>query len=325
MRDKFYIILGGSGFIGTNLVLYLQSNHIPYCNVDKNQPLIKDDRFINYDLTWDYHQLCFLYELIDDINIDKLPVVVINLASEKIPFYGERYESIYPNLLILYSSIEILKHYNADIIYTSTSDIYGESSGPNKESGHIKLGSSCNKRWCYGVSKVFGEHLYIGYAEKFNRNFSILRVSNCIGPYGGLKIPWKSGIVNGVCYEAIRNSTINIDCPLTLTRDFIHVDDFISALFTIINTKNYNKIFNISNPNNRCTVESLIPIVQGFCYERGISKPEVKTIKKDGNVEDIYYKSSNISEILSIGWEPKICLVDTIFSVFKYNLDHKDD
>ena len=54
----------------------------------------------------------------------------------------------------------------ADLIITSTSDVYGNAEPPFAEDGTLVLGPPTSKRWSYAVSKMYDEHLALALAEE---------------------------------------------------------------------------------------------------------------------------------------------------------------
>src|SRR5262249_48874291 len=81
----------------------------------------------------------------------------------------------------------------ADIIITSTSDVYGNAPAPLVEDGPIVLGPPTTRRWAYAASKLYDEHIALALAEERGLRVTILRLFNVYGPNNHLS--WWGGPV----------------------------------------------------------------------------------------------------------------------------------
>lgn len=314
MNNKFYVILGGAGLIGSHLILDLQSKKIPYLSVDIREPIIKQE-FIKLDLS-------------SDLNSDSMQifdcakgkdVILVNLASQKIPFIGNRYESCVCNVGILNNFIKIAEYLNADIVYASTNEVYGYSINSPEES-NLFGGSPLDRRWSYSVSKLLGEHLAFGYKEKFpDRKFYVMRIFSVAGSYFKLEKPRDAGIVASICHNAIIKKEIVIDCNLNLSRTYMHVKDFINAFNLIIDQK-HEGIINVGNKGNYWTVSAVIEIMLKYCGKYNLPTPKIITQSKD--VQDVLYKSINSDKLHSLGYKQQLHIDDIVKDIFDYVIEY---
>src|SRR5207253_1322609 len=71
---------------------------------------------------------------------------------------------------------------DADLIVTSTSDVYGNAPTPLVEDGPVVLGPPTTRRWAYAASKLYDEHIVLRLAEERGLRPTILRLFNVYGP-----------------------------------------------------------------------------------------------------------------------------------------------
>ena len=69
---------------------------------------------------------------------------------------------------------------DADLIVTSTSDVYGNGTPPLAEDDELVLGPSTTRRWAYAVSKMYDEHLALALAEERGLRVTVLRLFNVL-------------------------------------------------------------------------------------------------------------------------------------------------
>ena len=98
---------------------------------------------------------------------------------------------------------------DADVIVTSTSDVYGDGTPPYREDGQLVIGPPTSKRWAYAVSKMYDEHHALALADERGLKVTILRLFNVYGPrnhltwWGGPTVTFIEALLNG---EAARST-----------------------------------------------------------------------------------------------------------------------
>ena len=237
------LVAGGAGFIGSNLCHRLiQCGHTVICidnfssgNIQNIDSLIHNKAFqlleqdicspISCDVDEIYHLACPA----SPIHYSQDPIGTLNAS-----FIGTQ------NLL------RLAKNNNAKILFTSTSEIYGDPiEHPQKESywGNV---NTVGVRSCYDEGKRVAETLCYEYRKQFDVDVKIARLFNVYGPR--MSIDDGRVIPSFIC-SALENRPIIIYGDGTQTRSFIYVDDLIDALLFLMNTNdNFCGPINIGNP-----------------------------------------------------------------------------
>jgi len=269
------LITGYSGFIGSYLLKRLNKNE---------HELILVDIANNTDIC-DWQQVKH-FKGID---------IIIHLANLSfIPASYEEPKRFYEtNYLSTLNMLELCRLNNAKMIYLS-SYMYGQPLyQPINENHPIQAYNP------YSQTKVICESLCEGYNRDFKVPITIFRPFNI---YGKGQNP--DFLIPSIIQQA-QNGKIIIrdDRP---KRDYIHVEDIISAIITAINIKDDNisiKKYNLGSGISY-SVKEIIDIVRGF-YDSKIEYICTHEIRANEVLDTI----ADISKIKKeLDWEPKISI-----------------
>ena len=176
------------------------------------------------------------------------------------------------------------------LIYAASSSCYGNPKKfPTSEKDKIDLNNP------YAATKFIGEEIIMKYADMFKMPNISFRFFNVYGPRLNV-----SGQYSAVIGNFLSQKKNNI--PLTIvgngkqTRDFIHVDDLVSAFIKVIKSRYVNKIYNIGS-GKRTSINTIASIFNG--------KKKFIPIRP-GEPKD---SLANISKLKKdINWYPKISI-----------------
>lgn len=252
------LVIGGKGFLGRNIVNCLSQNYNVY---------VAD--CINSD---DSNYFCIKLEDIDSIVkiIERNDVqIVIHLASTIIPSSGaEQYignmNSIYiPTLKLLdfcaVKHVKFVYFSSGGAVYGSQTEIFNEHTQREPMS-------------FYGLSKLNFENLVQFYNRTKNLQYLIIRPSN---PYGhGQNINGKQGIIAVIIGKIVKNETIEIWGDGSAVKDYIYIDDLVYYVMKLIETNNWNAIYNIGSGIGH-SVNDVIK----FFKSNSIPLPEIRYIE----------------------------------------------
>ncbi len=291
---EYILITGGGGFIGINLVLFLlkNTNHgiIVLDNfITSNKENIRTIQSKNQSRIIIYEQdLCDLNIVNTFINVDfqknKNIKQIYHLASLASPKFYKKYtlQTLDVGYIGTRNILEIAKHYRCKILYTSTSEVYGDPLvHPQKEEYYGNV-NTIGERSNYDESKRIAETLMITYKNLYNLNIRIARVFNTYGPFMNLD---DGRIVTEIIKSIIKRTELNIYGSGKQTRSLCYVDDTVEQLYRLMNSE-YELPVNIGN-DNEISINKLVDefeILTGILINKkyiNIDKDDPKCRKPD--------------------------------------------
>lgn len=243
---KKILITGGSGFIGTNFINYLDTkNKFKIYNIDKISSVSTPEKFkrINNKKKYQFIKL----NLINFLNLKKCikkikPDIIVHMAAESHvdrsidnpeKFYFENIKST-QNIL---NAIRLQKN-KMKFIYFSTDEVFGSyKKGKANEKKNFETNSP------YSASKASCENLINSYISTFNLDCIIIRLSNNYGPY---QYPEK--LLPNILNKLKNNKKIELYGKGKNEREWIFVRDTCEALYKlIIEKKIYSDSYNVGS------------------------------------------------------------------------------
>ena len=273
-------IIGGLGFIGTNLYFFLNKDYkvsiVDNYRVKTNVKFLKKARIIKGDIK----NLNFLKKKLKNFDI------IINLAAQTgiLESNSNPIKSIKENIIGFRNILEasrinkiktIINASTAGAIYGNTKKICDEQSLTNPIS-------------YYGLTKKFNEDQSLIYKNQKLKIIN-LRFSNV---YGEFSIHKKSLIHNAI-KNIIYKKNININGDGTQIRDFIYVGDLVKIIKMSFKLK--SGIYNVASGKSH-SVNSFINILRNNQLEAKI----IYKKKKKGEVEEVRINNKKIKKNLKI-------------------------
>lgn len=192
-----------------------------------------------------------------------------------------------------------------DFLYLSSAAIYGQPE-------QLPIGEShpIQPTHPYAATKAAGENLVRGYGAAYDLDTTIARAFTVYGPGQS-----EDHLIPTVIEEAISGGPIRLG-NMYPTRDFVHVEDVVSALETLTSQDTKYDVYNIGSGQE----SSVRDVVETILNELGT--PELETISEDigrSSEVEIERMVSDNSRIREIGWAPKYDLrkgiKDTVQSI----------
>jgi UDP-glucuronate decarboxylase len=251
------LITGGTGFIGSNLCIYLiNKGHTVFC-LDNNFTgnLYNISSIKNHEnFSYIYHDI--LNPLTLNTNIDQ----IYHLACPASPPKYQT-DSIYTSKVCYIGTLNILEFAmkkNARILLTSTSEIYGEpliSPQIEEYRGNV---NTIGIRSCYDEGKRIAETLMMDFHRKYNVETRIARIFNTYGP----QMDKTDGrVISNFINQALNNKDITIYGDGSQTRSFCYISDQINGLVKLMNS-DYILPINIGNPNELTVQQVALKIIE---------------------------------------------------------------
>ena len=293
-NKKTVLIAGGAGFIGSNLCKKLLSeNNKIICldnlftgKMDNIKELLDNDNFIFIN-----------HDIINPIQISDEIDEIYHLACPASP-PKYQIDSIYTlktNFIGTMNLLELAKEKNCKILFSSTSEIYGEpTKSPQNESyrGNVNM---IGIRSCYDEGKRISETLMMDYHNKYNIDIRICRIFNTYGP----NMDKDDGrVVTNFIKQILNNEDITIYGDGTQTRSFCYIDDMLDGLIKLMSS-NYIYPVNLGNPHE-IEVQELSKILLEIIPSKS------KIINLDLPQDDPTNRKPDIQLAKQIlNWEPK--------------------
>jgi len=330
------LVTGGLGYIGSHTIVKLLKNNYEVICIDN---LINSDFSIKKKIT-KISKKNFKFHNIDLTNLNNLKKIlkryvsidcVIHFASliyvpesfkKSIQYYRN-------NLTSLLNVVEISKKYNSDLIFSSSSTVYGN---PKKFpiTEDMPLGVSSSP---YGETKKISEEILMDISKKENLSIASLRYFNPIGAH-------ESGLIGERFVKKpihimpyITQTAAGIKKELTIfgydyktkdgtcIRDFIHVNDVAEAHIKCIpflkkNKKKYYK-FNIGVGKGI----SVLELIKQFEKSTGILISYKFGKRRKGDVPELWASCKKAKKLLN--WSAKYNYEDMVLSAWNHERNLK--
>ena len=300
------LVAGGAGFIGSHLIKkLLDLGHFVYCidNLSTGSLVNIKDYMDNDNFEFINHDII---NTIPHYNVD----IIYNLACPASPIHYQMdpVKTMKTSVIGTYNIIDLALLDNAKIIFTSTSEIYGDPlEHPQKETywGHV---NPIGIRSCYDEGKRCSETILSDFYKFRNMKVSIARIFNTYGP--NMQIA-DGRVVSNFIISALNNKDLIINGDGKQTRSFCYVDDTVDGLLKMSDSNNFGP-FNIGNPNEM-TIQNLAKLIIELTDSR--SKIAFEVLPQD----DPLRRKPDISKAKSLlNWEPLIDLKDGLNRTINY-------
>ncbi len=300
------LILGGSGFIGSNLIgVTLNAGHT-ITNFDR--PGTSPDQFnahIAYRFVPGYlNDNSHLRNVFNQEPYD----CVVHLVSSLIPSsgYDEFFNDRDVNLTACYEIVKNMMNNGCRkiIYFSSGGTVYGNN---GKEINH-ESDDLCPQTY-YGYSKLAIEEFLKFSSRTHDINHLIVRPSN---PYGsGQNLFGKQGLISVALGKILQNQPIEIWGDGHVIRDYLHISDLSHAISALIDSKEKNEVFNIGSGVGH-SVNQILDIIHN------VTGLNTGVVYKPSRPVDIPLNILAIDKLKQkTGWQPRVDLKNGIALLWK--------
>lgn len=220
-----YLVTGGSGFIGSNIVDFLLSTENEVIVIDNESSDAHDKFYYNLKATYYKHSVVD-YDMCSEVFKLHKPDYVLHLAAEAriqncIEDPTKAYET---NLMGTLNMLALCKKYEVKrLVLSTTSAIYGlKNTGPL----HEEMPADCLNS--YSLSKWNAEHACKIYSSMYGVDTVCLRYFNVYGPHQPIKGPY-APVIGIFSKQLLSNEPLTVVGDGEQTRDYIHVSDVVRA------------------------------------------------------------------------------------------------
>lgn len=239
--SKKILILGGFGFIGTNLIIELLKNEKFEIVVFEAKNSIFGDQQLLKKIEvhkGDFNNVEDYKVIFKNNKID----LVVHLISTTIPSTSNNNIKfdIESNLINTINLLDVMIKYNCKniVFFSSGGTVYG----PSKKKPKKKEEDSKNPICSYGIIKLTIEEYIKLYDYLYDLNYLIIRPSN---PYGEHHYKLNQGLINVILSKIINNETVEIWGDGSIVRDYIYIKNLAKIVRELIEKDIKKEIFNV--------------------------------------------------------------------------------
>ncbi|MGD0081482.1 MAG: UDP-glucuronic acid decarboxylase family protein [Methanoregula sp.] len=300
-EDRHILVTGGAGFLGSWMCEALINSGAYVTCVDN----FASGQKVNIQSLMDHERFRFIeHDISTPLPVETPLDYIFHMASRASPFEFEHYpiQILKANTMGVLVALGIAKKHQARIVYTSTSEVYGNPDiVPTPETYHGNV-NCVGPRGCYDEAKRCGEAYVMAYRRQHHLDTRIARIFNTYGPrirtdgiYGR--------VIPRFIDQALTGKPITVFGDGSQTRSFTYVTDQIEGLLRLAALDAAEgQVINIGNTNEIMVLELAKKVIALTGSESSLSfhlLPEDDPLRRRPDV-------ARAKEIL--GWEPKASL-----------------
>jgi len=236
------LVTGGAGFVGSHLCDRLMlAGHQVFCL----------DNFYTGNVRnisqWQGHERFQLiqHDITEPIEIEVEQIYHLACPASPPHYQFDPIKTARIGFLGTYNMLELARKLQARILYTSTSEIYGDPEvHPQKEDywGNVNC---TGVRACYDESKRIGETL----TYDFHRRYGVeVRVARIFNTYGERMQENDGRVVSNFIVQALKGLPLTIYGDGTQSRSFCYISDLVEGLLRLMASDFVHPV-NLGNPS----------------------------------------------------------------------------
>lgn len=311
------LVTGGAGFIGSNFVRMVLSEHPDYLivNLDK---LTYAGNLENLAGFLEHPNHKFIKgDICDGVLIEKLIGqyrldTIINFAAESHVDRSITEPKVFveTNVIGTLTLLEVARDKKLErFIQISTDEVYG-ALGPT---GKFTEQTPLTPNSPYSASKAAADLLVKAFGHTWGVRYNITRCSNNYGPY---QFPEK--LIPLMINNAVNNKELPVYGDGLYVRDWLYVYDHCTAIWQVLTKAPPGEVYNIGGCNEKTNME-----VIGLILNRlGKPKSLVRHVT-DRPGHDRRYAIDAGKIISKLGWQPSVSFEDGINKTIDWYLQNK--
>lgn len=335
------LVTGGSGFIGSALIRYLVINRgISVVNVDsltyagntKNLEKVELSSLYNFEHTniCDHESLLHIFDKYK-------PTAVMHLAAES--HVDKSIENSSPfiqtNIVGTYNMLETSRSYwenlskddknNFRFHHISTDEVYGDlphpEDDPNAHNHLFTESSPYSPSSPYSASKAASDHLVRAWFKTYGLPIILTNCSNNYGPY---QFPEK--LIPMTILNALSGNDLTIYGSGNQIRDWLYVEDHVTALYKALKDGVVGETYNIGGKNELSNID----VVYTICKILDEILPKKKSYKDqivhiaDRPGHDKRYAIDATKICSELDWKPTETFVTGIKKTINWYIENQE-
>jgi UDP-glucose 4-epimerase len=287
-------VTGAAGFIGSHVCEQLLDRGYEVIGVDD----LSYGSISNLAGFMDHPK--FQFEVLDCTRQRELRLVfagcdsIAHLAAKKIPRFGGTLKTLEVNVQGMDAAAEVALALDADLVITSTSDVYGNATPPFREDSELVIGPPTTKRWAYAVSKMYDEHYALALADEKGLRVTILRLFNAYGPRNHLS--WWGGPVVTFIESVLDGEPMEIHGDGLQTRTFTYVSDTANGIVSALeNRESRGEVVNVGGVET-VTIQELAERIHGKISDGPLRAKYISYESLPGKYQDVMHRVPDTSK-----------------------------
>ena len=311
------LVTGGAGFIGSNFVQMILSEH-PDCfvvNLDiltyagnlENLSDFLDNpnhKFVKGDIS----DAGLVTKVMDEFKIDS----VVNFAAESHVDRSITGPKIFieTNVIGTLTLLQAARDRNIErFLQVSTDEVYGSLG----DEGMFTEDTPLSPNSPYSASKASADHLVSAFGHTFGLRYNITRCSNNYGPY---QFPEK--LIPLMINNALNDKELPVYGDGMHVRDWLYVYDHCTAIWKVLTEAEPGRIYNIGGCNEKPNIEVITLILEHL----GKPKSLIKYVT-DRPGHDRRYAIDAGRIMKELNWAPSVTFEQGIKKTIDWYLDNR--
>lgn len=319
--SRFYLVTGGTGFLGSALVRRLITDG-HRVRVFDNNSRGRAERLTDLDGRFEYVQgdirdLAAVTAAVGDVDC------VCHLAFiNGTEFFYTRPELVLEVAVKGMSNVldACIAQRVRELVLTSSSEVYqAPPKIPTNEQVPLSIPDPHNPRYTYAAGKIINEMMAINYGRNHFDRVIIVRPHNVYGPDMGWEhvVPQLVLRMKGLADNAADPVPFPIQGTGTQTRSFVYVDDFIDGLVIAMERGEHLGIYHVGTMEE-LTIADVSRVIAGFFGRR------IRVVPHNPVAGGAPRRCPDTAKIASLGFRPKFSFRDGLPLTAQWYVDHAD-
>lgn len=304
-KQNRIVVTGGAGFIGKHFVRRMLEEGHDVINIDK-LTYASDKK--SYASFYDRANYGFIHG--DITTLETLPEcdIVVNFAAESHVDHSIRSSRHFTmtNALGVQNLLDLVRAYPKDLqplfVQISTDEVYGDNvEGLHDEAAPLHPSNP------YAASKAGADQILHAYARTYGLSHLIVRLNN---NYGLRQYPEK--LIPRSVNRLITGRNAELHGDGSYFRNWLHVEDAVTAIRLIIAKSQSNEVYNVSGDTELSNQD----VVRRITEIMGLDFDEHCEFVANRPGQDVRYGVSD-AKIRKMGWHPEIDFNDGLAEVIE--------
>ena len=313
MTNASYLVTGGTGYIGRLIVKALQT-----ANVKKIYALVRSREKAKIALENLDGINLIIGDIAESFDFDGDVDYIIHTASPTVSkyFIENPVETINSIVIGTKNVLDFaVKKKARSLVYLSSMEVYGQVGGGGRrkedELGYINLS---NVRSSYSEGKRLAELMCVSYAEEYNLNVCIARLSQV---FGAGVFDHDNRVYKQFAESARNGKDIILHTDGLSYGNYTYGADAVSAIFTLLINGKKGEAYNVVNEANTMSIKDMAQLVADS-FSNGKSKVVIDIPKENAGYAPHTELKLSSAKLNALGWTAKYGILEMYSRMIEY-------